>query len=70
MERTLGDLVDALSVVNIKIFMMVDSLERHENSVEDAWKMNNLVKQRSQLRSAINEKVGEEKEIKVYATRG
>lgn len=68
MEVTIGDLIDQLSVVNIKIYVMVDEVEQHLNKVEDAWKMNALVKQRSELRNAINKKLGDRQEIKVYAT--
>ncbi len=68
MKKTIGELIDELSVVNIKIFMMVEQVEKHENTVEDAWKMNALVKRRSELRSAINEYFGEDKEIKVYGS--
>lgn len=68
MTKTLGELVDEISIVNIKIFMMVEALERHENTVEDAWKMNALVKRRSELRNAINEKVGDKLDIKFYGS--
>jgi hypothetical protein len=68
MEKTIGELIDEISVVNIKIFMMVEQVERHENKVEDAWKMNALVKRRSELRNAINKKLNEREEIKVYGT--
>lgn len=68
MEKTIGELVDEISIVNIKIFMMVEELERHENTVEDAWKMNALVKRRAELRNAINKKVGDRIDIKVYAS--
>jgi hypothetical protein len=66
MEKTIGELIDELSIINIKIFMMVEQVEKHENTIEDAWKMNDLIKQRSKLKSAINEYFGERKEIKVY----
>ena len=68
MEKTLGELVDEISIVNIKIFMMVEQLERHENTIEDAWKMNALVKRRSELRNAINQKIGDKVDIKVYGS--
>lgn len=68
MEKSLGELIDEISIVNIKIFMMVEQLERHENTREDAWKMNDLVKRRSELRNAINKKVGDRLDIKVYGS--
>jgi len=68
MDKTIGELIDEISVVNIKIFMMVEQVERHENTKEDAWKMNALVKRRATLRNAINKKFNDEEDIKVYGT--
>jgi hypothetical protein len=65
MEKTLGELVDEIGIVNIKIFMMVDALERGDPD-HDALKMNALVKRRSALRNAINEFAGHHQDIKVY----
>ncbi len=69
MKKTLAELIDELSITNIKIFMMVEEVERGENTKEDAQKMQGLIKYRSQLKGAINEFVGERKELKVYGTK-
>lgn len=68
MKKTIGTLIDEICVTNIKIAMMVEQVEAHTNTIEDAWKMNALVKERSRLRSAINEYFGENPEIKVYGS--
>lgn len=68
MKKTIGELIDEIGIVNIKIFMMVEALERHENTVEDAWKMNNLVKRRAELRNAINAYFNDREDIKVYGS--
>lgn len=68
MKKTIGELIDEIGIVNQKIWALVERVENHTNTVEEAWKMNNLVKKRSQLRSAINEYFGEEKEYKVYGS--
>lgn len=69
MKKTIGQLIDELSVTNIKIFMMVEKVERKEDKPGDSQKMNKLVKYRSQLINAINEELGDESSItKVYST--
>lgn len=67
MKKSIGQLIDEISVTNIKIFMLVETTENKKNSVEDAWKLQNLVKYRAQLRKAIDETIeGVSNEIKVY----
>lgn len=68
MKKTLGEIVDELCITNQKIWALVERVEAHINTIDDAWKMNDLVKRRSQLRSSINEYFGEGKEIKVYGS--
>jgi hypothetical protein len=67
MKKTIGQLVDELSVTNIKIFMMVEKIEEGKNTKEDAQKMQTLIKYRSQLTNAINAEFGSTAEsTKVY----
>lgn len=69
MKKNIGTLIDELSVTNIKVFMMVEKVERKENKLEDAQKMNKLVKFRSQLINAINEELtGNSDIVKVYGS--
>lgn len=65
MEETIGSLIDKLSVVNIKIFMLVDRVQRNEHTKEDAKKIQDLNYYRSQLTNAINEFFKERQEIKL-----
>ena len=65
MKKTLGTLIDELSVTNIKIFMLVDKVQKNEHSKEDAKKLQDLNTYRSKLMNAINEFSGDEKIIKV-----
>ena len=58
MKKTLAELVDELSIVNIKIFMLIE-----KNG--DVVKLKSLNKYRSELKNAINELQGDRQEIKI-----
>ena len=65
MKKTIGELCDALSVTNIKIFMLVDKVQKDEHTREEAKKLQDLNTHRSQLMNAINEEFGQRKEVKL-----
>jgi len=65
MKKTPGELYDALSIVNIKIFMLVDKVNRNEHTKEDAKKLQDLNLYRSQLINAINQQHNERQDIKI-----
>ncbi len=65
MKETIGSLIDKLSVTNIKIFMLVDKVQKNEHTKEDAKKLQDLNSHRAQLANAINEFFNERQEIKV-----
>jgi hypothetical protein len=58
MKKTIGELIDELSITNCKIF----SLMEVGNDLEKVKKLNGY---RSELKGAINEYFGERIEIKV-----
>lgn len=66
MKKTIGELVDELSIINIKIYMLEDNVEKHLNTIEEDWAKHDLIKRRSLLKSAINEYFGDKPEIKIY----
>jgi hypothetical protein len=69
MKKSIAELIDELSVTNIKIFMMVERVERDEHTREDATAMQTLIKYRSRLKNAINDLVeGGRQEVKVYGS--
>lgn len=69
MKKSISELIDELSVTNIKIYMMVEEVEAGRNSKEDAQKMQSLIKYRSALKNAINQELGDRKEEqKVYGS--
>lgn len=65
MKKSLAELIDELTIVNIKIFMLIEKVEEEIDQPGDAKKIQTLNKYRSQLKNAINEEFGERQEIKV-----
>ena len=65
MKKSIGELIDILSVTNIKIFYLVDKVQRNEHTRDEAKKIQDLNSYRSQVTNAINEYFGERKEIKI-----
>lgn len=54
MVKTIGELIDELSIINLKIFYLVDKVQRDEHTREDAKKIQDLNKLRSRYVNAIN----------------
>lgn len=65
MKKTIGELIDELSVTNNKIFYLVDKVQRNVHTVEEAKKIQDLNTYRVQLKNAINEFFNERIENKV-----
>jgi len=65
MKKTIGELIDSLGIVNNKIFYLVDKVQRDKHTREDAKKIQDLNKLRSNLINAINKYFNEREEIKV-----
>ena len=65
MRKSIGELFDILSVTNIKIFYLVDKIQKNEHSREDAKKIQDLNLYRSKITNAINEFFDERQEIKI-----
>lgn len=58
MKKTVGELIDELSITNVKIFNLMET-------GTDLQKIKDLNSYRSQLKNAINEFFNERTEIKV-----
>jgi len=58
MKKTPGELIDEISIVNIKIAFLVDKVQKNQHTVEEAKKIQDLNRYRSQLRNAIDELFG------------
>jgi hypothetical protein len=65
MNKTIGELIDELGVTNMKIFFLVDKVQRDEHTREDSSKIQQLNLLRSDLVNAINEYFKERQSIKV-----
>jgi hypothetical protein len=64
MNKTIAELIDELSIVNIKIYMLVDKVMVNEHTREEAKTIQDLNLQRSRLKNAINAHFNERQEIK------
>lgn len=65
MKKTIGALIDELSITNCKIFALVDKVQKDEHTKEDAKKLQDLNSYRSQLTNAINTYFNERTDVKV-----
>lgn len=65
MKKTIGTLIDELSITNCKIFDLVDKVQSNNFEKEEAVKLQKLNAYRSQLANAINEYFGDRVDIKV-----
>lgn len=65
MKKTLSELIDELTIVNIKIFNLVDKVKSSEGTIQDAQKLQLLNDYRSQLKNAISDWSKERVEVKV-----
>jgi len=65
MKVSIGELVDGLSVVNIKTFYLVDKVQNGSQDVNDQRKIQALNKRRWEFINAINEYFNERQEIKL-----
>lgn len=64
-KKTIGELIDGLSIINIKIFFLVEKVQKNKHTREDARKLQELNRQRSLYVNSINEFFDERQDIKV-----
>ena len=65
MKKTKAQIIDELSITNIKIFYLVDKVQRNVHTLEDAKKIQDLNSLRSQFVNALNEEFGDRSDVKV-----
>ena len=65
MKKNIGELIDELCITNEKIYHLIDKVIDDTHTRDDAKKVQELNKYRSQLKNAINEYFKERGEIKV-----
>ena len=64
-SKTIGELIDDLSIVNNKIFYLVDKVQKNKHTRTDAKKIQDLNKLRGKLVNAINKYFRQRQGIKV-----
>lgn len=65
MKKTIGELIDELSIVNCKIYHLVEKQRQNKHTAEDWTKSENLNIYRSKLKNAINKEFNQRQEIKI-----
>ena len=65
MRKSIATLIDELIVTNLKIFYIVDKIQKDKHTREDAKKAQDLNKFRSELCNAINREFKQRENIKV-----
>jgi len=65
MKKTIGTIIDELTVTNIKIFYLVDKVQKNKHTRADAKKLQDLNQFRSELISALNHEFKQRKIVKV-----
>jgi hypothetical protein len=65
MKKTIAELIDELSVTNIKIFMLIEKVQNGKGTVEEAEKIQLLNVHRSILMNAISQEFKQNERIKV-----
>lgn len=63
MKKSIATLIDELSIINIKIFMLVDKVQKNEHTKEDAKKLQDLNSYRSELINALNKEFNERETV-------
>ena len=66
MEKTVAELIDELCITNEKIYHLIDKVIDDTHTREEAKKVQDLNRYRSQLKNAINEYFKERQEVKTY----
>ncbi len=66
MKKTIADLIDELSITNIKIYFLEEKVAINIHTAEDAKKIQDLNRYRSQLKNAISEEFNQSGIIKTY----
>lgn len=65
MKKSIASTIDELSVTNIKIFHLVEKIEKNKHTLKDAKKAHDLNRYRSELCNALNRVFKERENIKI-----
>jgi len=65
MKKTISTIIDELMITNIKIFMLVDKVQKNKHTRADAKKLQDLNSFRAELCNALNKEFKERKTVKL-----
>ncbi len=65
MKKSIATIIDELSVTNIKIFMLVDKIQKNKYTKADAKKLQDLNSFRAELCNALNKEFKQRKIVKI-----
>ena len=65
MNKNISQIIDELTVANIKIFHLVDKIQKDKHTREDAKKAHDLNRYRSEICNSLNMEFKERKTIKI-----
>jgi hypothetical protein len=68
MRKTIAQLIDELSITNIKIYHLEDKVADNTHTKEDAKKIQDLNRYRNELINALNEEFNQQVNIKTYGS--
>jgi len=65
MKKTAATIIDELIITNLKIFFLVDTVQKNKHTRADAKKLQDLNSYRSELMNALNKEFKQRKIVKV-----
>lgn len=65
MKKTIATIIDELIVTNIKIFKLVDKVQKDKHTRKDAKKLQDLNSFRAELLNALNKEFKQRKIVKL-----
>lgn len=65
MKKTIATIIDELIVTNIKIFMLVDKVQKDKHTRKDAKKLQELNSFRAELLNALNKEFKQRKTVRL-----
>jgi len=68
MNKTIADLIDELSITNIKIYFLEEKVADNIHTKEDAKRIQDLNRYRAQLKNGLSEEFKQPGIIKTYGT--
>ena len=65
MKKTIAELIDELSITNIKIFFLIERMQDGKGTIEDGQKIQVLNRHRTELMNAISREFEQKERIKI-----